>query len=307
MLQALRRHLNPTALLAFLALVFAVTGGAFAASDHAGGGSSPGAKATASTTLATIAKSKAKAKVGPRGPAGPKGATGATGPAGAAGPAGPAGGIGPQGPQGPAGTNGTNGTNGESVTLAKASGSECPEGGAKLSTTSSHQPVCNGKEGSPWTLGGTLPSGKTETGTWGISALAGHYEVEPAPGFKQKLNFAYAPISFPIPLKAPASGQALPKGHVHIIAPGAKGVGGGTCPETSSLSKPEAEPGNLCIFQSEPGESGLRRFNIGVIEANDPETGNEEEASTTGTVLEIRPQEEEKPVSAYGTWAVTAE
>ena len=91
MFQALRKHLTPSTFIAFVALVFAVTGGAFAAGSHGGG--SP-VQATASsgrvgsaTPLATSAKSKgkSKSKAGPRGPAGPKGATGATGPAGPAG------------------------------------------------------------------------------------------------------------------------------------------------------------------------------------------------------------------------------
>ena len=72
MLSAIRRHLNPGTLIAFVALIFAVTGGAFAASGSSGGGT--GGKGTArfarTTTLATTAKSKAKpkAKTGPGGP-----------------------------------------------------------------------------------------------------------------------------------------------------------------------------------------------------------------------------------------------
>ena len=145
MFQALRKHLTPSTFIAFLALVFAMTGGAFAASGGGGGGSTGAAKATASATpLASAAKSKAKpkAKTGPRGPAGPKGATGATGPAGpagatgqagpqgAAGAAGAKGETGPQGPQGPAGTVGATG----------------PEGKSGFTET--------------------LPKGKTEQGVW---------------------------------------------------------------------------------------------------------------------------------------------
>ena len=31
-------------------------------------------------------------------------------------------------------------------------------------------PGTNGKDGSPWTAGGTLPSGETETGTWAFAS-----------------------------------------------------------------------------------------------------------------------------------------
>jgi hypothetical protein len=72
MFSALRKHLTPGTFIALIALIFAMTGGAFAASSSGGGS---GAKATASvtrgTSVAAAAKSKAKPKAGPRGPAGP--------------------------------------------------------------------------------------------------------------------------------------------------------------------------------------------------------------------------------------------
>jgi hypothetical protein len=135
MFSTLRTRFGIPGVISVIALVFALFGGAYAASNSSGGG-----KATAS---------KSKAKKGPRGP---KGATGPAGPAGPQGPAGPAGakgdagangaagGAGPTGPQGPQGPKGTNGTNGT--------------------------PGATGPEGSPWTAGGTLPAEKTETGTW---------------------------------------------------------------------------------------------------------------------------------------------
>ena len=102
MFQAIRKHLNPTTVVAFVALVFAMTGGAFAASGGSGGGGT-GSKTIASVTrgaggnpISTTAKSKAKpkTKAGPRGPAGPAGKNGATG---VTGPAGPAGATGAKG------------------------------------------------------------------------------------------------------------------------------------------------------------------------------------------------------------------
>ena len=83
MFSTLRNRFGIPGVISVIALVFAMFGGAYAASNSSGGG-----KATAS----------AKAKKGPKGP---KGATGPAGPAGAAGPAGPA------GPKGDAGATGT--------------------------------------------------------------------------------------------------------------------------------------------------------------------------------------------------------
>ena len=61
MFHRVRRHLTPATFIALLALVFAVTGGAFAASSHGGGApTGTGVKAIAAKPLATAAKSKGK-------------------------------------------------------------------------------------------------------------------------------------------------------------------------------------------------------------------------------------------------------
>ena len=211
---------------AVIALVFAMLGGAYAATNSGGG------KATAS-----------KAKAGPRGP------RGKTGPAGPAGPQGPAGANGKDGANGSNGSSGANGKDGQSVTGTPiAAGGACgptntgvkytlgatstnvcngedgeegepgesPEGipfdgeheptevngvpvtepchkaggiEYEVASTGESQVVCNGKEGSPWTAGGTLPSGKEEKGTWAFSVSGGDDQ-----------GHALAPISFPIPL-----------------------------------------------------------------------------------------------------------
>lgn len=170
MSQKVRKHLTPSTMIALLALVFAMTGGAFAASSDGGGS---GSKASASTgraasvtsLVAVAAKSKAKpkAKAGPRGPAGPKGATGATGATGPAGAAGTAGATGPAGAQGPAGPTGATG----------------PAG-------------AEGKEGTTgFTV--TLPKGKTLTGDWAVEA--------DLPGTGLAEGSAATTISFGIPLE----------------------------------------------------------------------------------------------------------
>jgi hypothetical protein len=103
MFSTLRNRFGIPGVISVIALVFAMFGGAYAASNSSGGG-----KATAS----------AKAKKGPRGP---KGATGPAGPAGAQGPVGPAGAkgdagtngsTGAAGPTGPTGTTGATGATG---------------------------------------------------------------------------------------------------------------------------------------------------------------------------------------------------
>jgi hypothetical protein len=296
MFQAIRRHVNAATILAFVALVFALTGGAFAASGH---GSSSPAKATASTTVATAtataiatvakAKPKAKAKAGPRGPAGPRGATGATGATGPAGSTGPTGATGPQGAQGPAGTNGTNGTNGE-----------------------------NGKPGKNGTTGftKTLPSGETLKGDWSLT------------GYATKLGGYYSTaVSFGIPLAAPLTDTGCPTSEapcqVHLIkAPNEEQEEKGEYPPapagcTGNVTDPGAEPGNLCVFardesniQKPGGEPFAKICPLGAVARPTNECFSAEPeaqaADSSGFGIFAAAQEAGQVLLA-GTWAVTAE
>jgi hypothetical protein len=235
MFQRIRKHLTPSTAIAFLALVFALTGGAFAASSHSGGGGPSQATLTAS---AAKAKAAPKGKAGPRGPAGAKGATGAAGPAGPAGSQGPAGAAGAAGGKGESGTNGTDGTdgtNGTSVTSAAYKGSECKgekDAGSEFKSASGTTYTCNGKEGSPWTAGGILPSGKTETGVWAAQG------TEP-----------YVPISFALPVEVPSGKQLA----VHFFESGEKPAPGSGC--EGEAGSGGAEPGNLCVFHGGLGSN----------------------------------------------------
>ena len=136
MFSTLRNRFGIPGVISVIALVFAMFGGAYAASNSSGGG-----KATAS----------AKAKKGPRGP---KGATGPAGPAGAQGPAGPAGAKGDPGATGATGATGPAGPAGPKG----ATGATGPAGPA-------------GKDGETG-FTETLPPGKTETGTWSADGVS---------------------------------------------------------------------------------------------------------------------------------------
>jgi hypothetical protein len=227
-----RKHLTPSTAIAFLALIFAVTGVSFAATG-AGSGSGRGNQNN-SRLVASTAKAKPKTKAGPRGPAGPKGATGATG---AVGPAGPGGPAGPAGNTGPAGANGTNGTNGE-----------------KGATGEPGTPGEQGIEGKPGVIqpGETLPSGASETGTWsitigkGIAAFGG-------------LGAGVSPISFTVPLAT-----ALPETNVKIEPEEYEGTES-ACPNDTKKEREEnkpqvakAEPGFLCVYTSENAGQHLK-------------------------------------------------
>jgi hypothetical protein len=145
--------------------------------------------------------------------AGKPGAPGATGPAGA------------NGTNGKDGASGKDGTNGKDVTgvaiPAGLSEAKCNhQGGTAYTSATGTENVCNGKEGSPWTAGGTLPSGASEQGIWA--------------GIGQ--GFSAAPISFGIPLKTEPAINYLKKGEGETAQ----------CPGTAA--EPEAKPGNLCIY-----------------------------------------------------------
>ncbi|HWI96820.1 MAG TPA: hypothetical protein VNS60_12205 [Solirubrobacterales bacterium] len=268
MFSTLRNRFGIPGVISVIALVFAMFGGAYAASNSSGGG-----KATAS----------AKAKKGPRGP---KGATGPAGPAGAAGPAGIPGAKGEDGEDGEDGKNGKNGTNGvngidgTSVANTEFSGAEgpCEEGGTKLVGTATTY-ACNGEqgvEGSPWTVGGVLPPGKTETGAW-------TFGVVPTSPNEPILTS----ISFPIPLPTALGGS-----EVHYRGKGAPTT---ECP--GSVSNPQAAPGHLCFYTGEE----LGTFTPEIL---NPDPVGEYGASKAGALLMFLGAS--KSSSAYGTWAVTA-
>jgi hypothetical protein len=268
MLSAIRRRITPATVIATVALVFAMTGGAFAAGHYL------------ITSTKQISPKVLKAL---RGAPGAKGATGSAGPAGAvgAGGTGPAGPQGPAGPGGPAGSPGANGTSVTSATVGK--GAVCKEGGSEFTSASGKTSACNGekgKEGSPWTAGGFLPSGKSETGVWGLSQLpkeAGFGKV-------------HIPISFPIPLET-----ALGESEVHII--GESEAGGPGC-EGGTSEAPTAQKGNLCIYIAHADNMTPADLVVGNLELSEPGAGKTGAAISDTTLPE--------GADATGEWVVTA-
>ncbi len=280
MFSTLRTRFGIPGVISVMALVFAMFGGAYAASNSSGGG-----KATAS----------AKAKKGPKGP---KGAKGDTGPAG---PAGPAGAAGRDGANGIDGVDGQDGQDGQSVTNTEFTGAQgsCTEGGTKLVGTSTTY-ACNGEQGSPWTAGGTLPSGQTETGSWAVGTTPSttcslpDCTVTAGPS-----NFAaalYSPISFNIPLAA-----SLDPPHAHFLKEGFP-TGDTTAEEKEncpgSAEEPKAKAGHLCVYTASEAGSGF-----GTILPNGS-PGGTNGASPSGAVIALINWGE--GTRRFGSWAVTA-
>jgi hypothetical protein len=215
MFSMLRQRFGVAGIVAVVAAVFAMSGGAFAGSQLA----------QVNATAARSGSPSARPSAARRGPRGPRGATGPAGPQGPPG-------QGRQGDPGPAGPR--------------------------------------GPEGSPWVAGGTLPSGRSESGTW-IAAAAGK---EVAPGESEGAGT----VSFVIRTVIPPE--------VHLIAKGQAGKEHATeCPGSTNL--PLAARGNLCLYLVE--DQGL--------------TLVETFSSTSGAVLTFKGPSK---AAAAGVWAVTA-
>jgi hypothetical protein len=276
MFSTLRTRFGIPGVISVIALVFALVGGAYAANNSASGG-----KATAS----------AKAKKGPRGP---KGATGPAGPQGAAGAQGPAGAAGAKGEKGDPGTGGA-GPAGKSVTATPIDALEpgCEERGGvevKQEGAASGTEICNGAEGSPWTDGGTLPSGSTETGIFNLIAFG-------APNGE----FEYEPISFPIPLEHGLTEShtiylSLPTDPIPAECQNPQHAG------TASVENPEASPGYLCVFSETPADFGFGGFSTPGGVPGPGENGGGTTNAGTRLLLIV----EEIHAHASGAWAVTA-
>lgn len=207
------------------------------------------------------------------------------------------------GKPGAPGAPGTNGTNGKDGAEGKqgAEGKEGLEG----------KPGKDGEDGSPWTAGGTLPSGKTETGAWSIDRA------------KEGVGSAITSISFPIPLASP-----LGASKVHLFAPDGEElfqegielkqrppVGGCT---GGTAESPKADAGNFCVYITKTNPEGISEgTNPGEIKfasefivspgASCEEFGCVIQGKTgTGTSGAMLLSFDNEAFKAWGTWAVTA-
>jgi len=189
---------------------------------------------------------------------------GKPGPAGPSGPTGPGGAKGDSGAKGDAGAAGANGTNGTNGT--------------------------NGLTG----FTESLPSEKTETGTWSYETLA------------EGVTTTRFPISFPIPL---AEGTQV---DVHYIAlvrdPVSEELEPGQptqeCP--GSAAAPEAAPGNLCIYETLISTAGTATSgnSFDPISAEGGIIGTAGKAGSVGSLITLFGLEEGN--RGVGDWAVTA-
>jgi hypothetical protein len=241
---------------AILALVMALVGGAYAAG---------GLTKSQEKQVKKIAKKYA----------GKPGAPGAPGTAGT---------NGTNGTNGKDGTRGENGTNGKSVVVS-GTAAGCGAGGSTVEVEgepATQQEVCNGEDGQTG-FTETLPSEKTETGSW---AFKGNPEGN-----------IFLPISFNIPLASSIeaskvhyvtlteqTGEEVPLG---CQSGGVEGSG----------AKPLAEAGNFCVYEVFATNASFGA----ILKSNGPPSVG---ASETGALLTMNSSG--TPTFAYGTWAVTA-
>jgi hypothetical protein len=264
----LRDRLGIPGLLAIVALVFAMVGGAWAAK---GGGLTAKQK----KQVTKIAK-KYAGKPGAPGAAGPTGAPGANGKDGA---------------PGANGKDGAPGTNGKSVVTGTATPAECPgsnpSGGATVEVQgepATEKKICNGKEGSPWTVDGILPEGESVKGAWAGFASLGSKQI-------------WTPISFTIPLSEPLEGS-----EVHFFEEADFAT---TC--TGSTENPTAPAGHLCVYGA---ANAIEAGAFGAIHKPSSLSGLPTPgADKSGAVMHLVLKEDVPGIEqgfAGGTWAVTA-
>jgi hypothetical protein len=330
MFAKIRKRFTYTNIAMTIALIFAMSGGAYAAGKYVISSTKQISPKVLASLKGKPGTNGAQGPAGPAGPQGPVGAAGAKGETGTAGQNGTPGEKGSQGEKGTAGTNGFNGTNG-------AKGPAGPEGPT-------------GPTGSPWTPNNELPSGATETGTWG--------------GRPAQSQFAIATINFPVALAAelsatsvhllPSKPEATGTGNLEegehevngvAASSGTFGIGAGIedttnpgdippgtiitnldtdgftmsnaatatttgdslkagypkgCPVGATAEKPAAEAGNLCVYVAE------NYHNDATVEGPfKPYEGlNKGGAGTAGAYMSIVANSTIN--IAFGTWAVKA-
>jgi len=265
-----REKLGPAGFtLAIIALIFALAGGAYAASGGLSGKQKKEVKA--------IAKSYA-GKPGAAGAAGTNGTNGTNGKDGAEGKAGP------EGKQGLVGNAGASVTSTESAAAIEGhcNGTSSGLGGSKFVVGATKTYACNGKNGVTG-FTDTLPPGKTETGVWSNSTVKATAETE-----------ILIPISFPIPLPA-ASEAVYFLNQAETEAEEGEAFDAGC---TGNVISPVAPPGALCIYT---GSETKEHVSFSLV-AFAGSLGYQ----TSGTVIHTLTGEAPVTLIAEGAWAVTA-
>jgi hypothetical protein len=277
MFSAMRRRIrvSPATVIAGLALVFAMTGGAYAAKKYL------------ITSTKQISPSVLKSLQGKAGVAGAPGAAGVQGA------------QGPAGPGGPAGSGGAKGETG-------AEGKEGKEG--KQGTTGP-----KGAAGNPWTAGGTLPGKATETGAWSfgyvpLGTQTSVYRVPISFAIPLSAGLSGAGCETVEPNPQPHVAETcqvhfINKAGKEVIKAGEEVVST-VC--TGFVSSPTAVPGNLCVYTADlegVGITGREVFSDSIKSAGE----SNEEAGTASAGAYIRFDEAGEGSQGWGTWAVTAE
>ena len=138
----------------------------------------------------------------------------------------------------------------------------------------------SGKDGQPGPAGpfpATLPTGQT---------LTGAYNLEGTNSAGPSHSYAGSAVSFQFPLAAAPVAHFIP----------AKGTPPAQCP--GSAMNPQAQSGNLCIYEDESKESeGVSVFNPSELE--------KEGASPFGAALSLKSTAVSGGFYSLGTWAVT--
>ncbi len=272
MYSRLRKHFTYANIALTLALVFAMSGGAYAAGKYL---ITSTKQINPKVLKALKGNAGARGVQGPGGPAGPKGETG---PAGA------------PGKEGPAGKDGVNGE-GVSAKEVKVSEASCAKvGGTSFTVGGATTDACNGKEGkagkegSPWTAGGTLPSGASEQGMWSASV--------PPVDKVYSFSIVGTAVSFMLPLGTAPESHYINQNDKEVVenptteefeevTPSSK------CPGSPADAK--AEAGNLCVYA--------------ISESNMPQYMHVTKATVGGAL--IGGAGGEPGGVADGSWAVT--
>jgi Collagen triple helix repeat (20 copies) len=259
MFSAIRRriHFSPATVIAGLALVFAMSGGAYAAKKYL---------ITSTKQISPSVLKALQGRAGSGGVPGVAGAAGVQGPAGPAGPVGPAGSGGAKGETGPGGAKGTTGAAG-AAGVKGATGATGASGATGFTAT--------------------LPSGKTETGSWTATGFASWETTQIA-----------SAISFPIPLPEPSE-EVVYLNRAETLTSTTTPVHGCEYNASDPGAMPVAPAGELCVFTLLEQHGKIKAITT-------PEMVGDR---VTGAFLKAQPELFEGEigwVEIQGVWAVSA-